>query len=170
LRKAIGDAKIPFVVEYVKDRIEKEPKKIVVFAYSRSVIEGIANHDKLAKYEPVFIYGSLTYEDKAFALRQFKTDHNCRIICLQYTAAGTGTDGLQQHSNCMVMAEPDWSAGTFDQAIGRLHRIGQNELVRVYPIIARETLDESMFSVYNKKSKVIEKVLRNGKTVKRVKL
>jgi len=163
LRKAIGDAKIPFVVEYVKDRIEKEPKKIVVFAYSRSVIEGIANHDKLAKYEPVFIYGSLTYEDKAFALKQFKSDPNCRIIVLQYTAAGTGTDGLQQHSNCMVMAEPDWSAGTFDQAIGRLHRIGQNELVRVYPIIARDTLDESMFGVYNKKSKVIGKVLRSGK-------
>lgn len=163
LRKAIGDAKIPFVVEYIQDRIEKEPKKIVVFAYSRSVIEGIANHDKLAKYEPVFIYGSLSYEDKAFALKEFKTNPNCKVIILQYNAAGTGTDGLQQNSNCMVMAEPDWSAGTFDQAIGRLHRIGQTELVRVYPIIARETLDESMFGVYNRKSRVIEKVLRNGK-------
>jgi SWI/SNF-related matrix-associated actin-dependent regulator of chromatin subfamily A-like protein 1 len=168
LRKAIGDAKIPFVVEYIADRIEKEPKKIVVFAYSRSVIEGIANHDKLAKYEPVFIYGSLSYEDKKFAKNQFITDPNCRLIVLQYTAAGTGLDGLQALSNCMVMAEPDWSAGTFDQAVGRLHRIGQNELVRVYPIIARETLDESMFGVYNKKSRVIGKVLRSGKEVKAV--
>jgi SNF2 family DNA or RNA helicase len=168
LRKKLGDSKIPFVVEYIKDRIEALENKVVVFAYSRSVIEGIANHDKLAKYEPVFIYGSLTYEDKAFALKQFKTDPNCRIIVLQYNAAGTGTDGLQQHSNCMVMAEPDWSAGTFDQAIGRLHRIGQTELVRVYPIIARETLDESIFGVYTKKSKVIDKVLSNGKRVKAV--
>jgi SWI/SNF-related matrix-associated actin-dependent regulator of chromatin subfamily A-like protein 1 len=169
LRKALGDAKIPFVVEYIKDRMEIETGKCVVFAYSRSVIEGIANHDKLAKYNPVFIYGSLSYEDKAFALKAFKTEPTCRIIVLQYNAAGTGTDGLQQHSNCMVMAEPDWSAGTFDQAIGRLHRIGQNELVRVYPIIARETLDESIFGVYNKKSKVIDKVLSNGKRVKAVK-
>jgi SWI/SNF-related matrix-associated actin-dependent regulator of chromatin subfamily A-like protein 1 len=165
LRKQLGDAKISFVVEFLKDRLEIETKKIVVFAYSRSVIEGIANHDKLAKYDPVFIYGSLTYEDKKFALKEFKKNPTCRIIVLQYNAAGTGTDGLQQHSNCMVMAEPDWSAGTFDQAIGRLHRIGQNELVRVYPIIARETLDESMFGVYNKKSRVIEKVLRSGKEV-----
>jgi SWI/SNF-related matrix-associated actin-dependent regulator 1 of chromatin subfamily A len=163
LRKAIGDSKIPFCVEYLQDKLEATSEKIVVFAYSRSVIEGIANHDKLAKYDPVFIYGSLTYEDKAFAIKQFKKDNNCRIIVLQYNAAGTGTDGLQQHSSCMVMAEPDWSAGTFDQAIGRLHRIGQTELVRVYPIIARETLDESIFGVYNKKSKVIDKVLRNGK-------
>src|ERR1700723_352125 len=104
LRKALGDAKIPFCVEYLQDKLESMKGKIVVFAYSRSVIEGIANHDKLAKYDPVFIYGSLTYEDKAFALKQFKTDPNCRIIVLQYNAAGTGTDGLQQHSNCMVMA------------------------------------------------------------------
>lgn len=168
LRKAIGDSKIPFVVEYLKDKLETTNQKIVVFAYSRSVIEGIANHDKLAKYDPVFIYGSLSYEDKKFSLKQFKTSKDCRIIILQYNAAGTGTDGLQQHSSCMVMAEPDWSAGTFDQAVGRLHRIGQEELVRVYPIIARDTLDESMFGVYNKKSRVIGKVLRNGKQVKTV--
>jgi SWI/SNF-related matrix-associated actin-dependent regulator of chromatin subfamily A-like protein 1 len=163
LRMKLGLAKIPFVVSYVLDKMESEKNKLVVFAYSRSVIEGIANHDKLAKYEPVFIYGSLTYEDKAFALKQFRSNPDCRIIVLQYNAAGTGTDGLQHCSNCMVMAEPDWSAGTFDQAIGRLHRIGQNELVRVYPIIARETLDESMFGVYNKKSRVIKRVLRSGK-------
>jgi SWI/SNF-related matrix-associated actin-dependent regulator 1 of chromatin subfamily A len=169
LRMKLGLAKIPFVVSYVLDKVESEKNKLVVFAYSRSVIEGIANHDKLAKYDPVFIYGSLTYEDKTFALKQFKHEPSCRIIVLQYNAAGTGTDGLQQHSNCMVMAEPDWSAGTFDQAIGRLHRIGQTELVRVYPIIARETLDESIFGVYTKKSKVIDKVLSNGKRVKAVK-
>jgi SWI/SNF-related matrix-associated actin-dependent regulator of chromatin subfamily A-like protein 1 len=169
LRKQLGDAKIPFVVEYIKDKMETEIGKCVVFAYSRSVIETIANHEKLAKFEPVFIYGSLSYEDKAFALKYFKTNSNCRIIVLQYNAAGVGLDGLQQHSNCMVMAEPDWSAGTFDQAIGRLHRIGQNELVRVYPIIALNTLDESIFGVYNKKSNIIRQVLNNGKEIKTVK-
>jgi SWI/SNF-related matrix-associated actin-dependent regulator 1 of chromatin subfamily A len=169
LRKELGIAKIGFVIQFLQDKLEENEKKVVVFAYSRSVIEGIANHDKLAKYDPVFIYGSLSYEDKQFALKQFKGDPNCRVIVLQYNAAGTGTDGLQQHSNCMVMAEPDWSAGTFDQAIGRLHRIGQTELVRVYPIIARNTLDESIFGVYTKKSKVIDKVLSNGKRVKAVK-
>lgn len=161
VRKAIGKAKVPFVVQFLVDKLQVMDRKIVVFAYSREAIRLIADDEKLEKYDPVFVYGGMKYEDKKFALKYFKDVKTCKVLILQMLAAGTGTDGIQESSNIVVFAEWDWSGATPDQAMDRLHRIGQNKTVVVYPIYAKGTLDEPMNGVYHNKKKVINSLLSN---------
>jgi superfamily II DNA/RNA helicase len=162
LRQITGLAKVPFSAEFIRGILEDEPEtKIVAFAYSRAVIEALADCPLLERFNPVFIYGGLTQADKQFALRHFKDDSRCRLIILQIKAAGEGIDGLQNVSNVVVFPELEWSAGTFDQAVARLDRIGQKSVVRIYPIIAKNTLDESIIGSYHKKSRTIRQLFDN---------
>lgn len=163
LRRFVGLAKVPFSVQFLKDTLTNEPEeKIVCFAYSREVIEKLADHTELAKFNPVYIYGGMSPKDKAFAKKTFESDPTCRLIILQITSAGTGTDGLQRVARIICFAELEWSAGDFEQACARLHRIGQLNLTRIYPIIARGTLDESMINVYHKKIRNIKTILKTN--------
>ena len=159
LRKMIGDAKLPFVIDVLDDKLANSDDKIVAIAYTRTVIESIADAEKLAKYNPVYVYGGMSQKDKQFALDTFIEDSNCRLIVLQIKSAGEALDGLQKVSNVIVFPELEWSAGTFDQAVGRLHRIGQTNIVRIYPIIAKNTLDESIIGTYHSKKRVINKLM-----------
>lgn len=154
LSKIIGIAKAPHVVAYVK---ELGVSKCVVFAYHREVVEYLSEHLPNAEK----IYGGTSNKQKQEAIAQFINGSTTYLI-LQINSAGEGVDGLQKVCNNLVFAELDWSAGTTDQAIGRLKRIGQNQPVNVYSFIARNTLDEAKLGTYYKKKRVINKLLNNG--------
>jgi SWI/SNF-related matrix-associated actin-dependent regulator 1 of chromatin subfamily A len=166
LRKLLGEAKLPFVIRFLKDKIESGEPKIVVFAYTRTVVEGIADADELAKYNPVYIYGGISAKDKRFALSYFTKDIRCKLLVIQITSAGTGVDGLQKVTSCMVGAEPEWSHGKFEQVIGRIHRIGQKNIVRIYQILAVNSLDGAIFSSYGQKKLVIDQFWRKQNEVR----
>jgi hypothetical protein len=56
----------------------------------------------------------------------------------------------------------EWSAGRFDQAVARLHRIGQANTVVVTPIIAKNIpLENAMIGTYKRKKRNIAKLLDN---------
>lgn len=66
---------------------------------------------------------------------------------------------LQMGGNIIVWLGLTWSSETWDQLIGRLDRQGQAELVRVFQIIARDTVNEVMVEVVDKKMKGQGKLL-----------
>jgi SNF2 family DNA or RNA helicase len=168
LRKAVGIAKIPFCIDYLTDWLENHPEqKIVVFAYSRQVIESIADSDKLAKFNPVYVYGGSSAKDKEFALRYFAEDPACRMLELQILSGGEALDGLQYTANNVFFAEQEWSAGVFDQALKRIHRIGQTKAVHAMVAIAQNVdLENIITQTYKRKKKTIQKLLDpcNNKT------
>jgi SNF2 family DNA or RNA helicase len=54
-----------------------------------------------------------------------------------------------------------YSVGEYDQVSDRLHRIGQKEIVNIYPLIFPDTIDDYIFSSIESKRKEIVKVMDN---------
>ena len=65
------------------------------------------------------------------------------------TAAGVGLN-MQAASN-VVLAELSWTAAEQTQAIDRVHRIGQDEPVTAWRIIAAHTLDTKIAELIDSK-------------------
>lgn len=61
----------------------------------------------------------------------------------------------------LFMTTLPWSTGEYDQVSDRLHRIGQKDTVFIYPVIIKDTIDEYVFSMIEKKRIEITKVLDN---------
>lgn len=162
LRKAVGKAKLPFIVDYLENKIDLEDKKIVVFAYTTDLIIDIINADKLKEFMPQMIYGDINKVKREAAFNLFKNNERCKILVLQRRAGGTGLDGLQHHCHTVVDVEPEWSKGDFDQSMGRLCRIGQNFDIKIFLIQARNTLDKKIVGSYNKKKVIVDRLLQKG--------
>lgn len=158
LQRLIGEAKIPQVSEYIHQwRVANPGKKLIVFAYHREVLQQL--YENLCGYVNAhLIYGGLTKRQKDATLDLFINSKYQDVLFLQITCGGTALNGLQYACHNMLFAEPDWSPGKVNQAIGRILRYGQQEVTYVTEIIAENTLDETKIGSCYTKQAVINKI------------
>lgn len=128
MRRATGLAKAAYVADFVRLLAESE-EKIVLFGWHRDVYD--AWLQRLGDLNPILYTGSESAAGKDRARERFVTDDECRVLIISLRS-GAGLDGLQEVAKVCVFGELDWSPGIHDQAIGRLHRDGQNDNVIAY--------------------------------------
>lgn len=142
VRKEMGLAKIPRIVEHVRYILEGGVNKLVLFLYHREVLDTVANG--LASFRPALIKGGTTPLRREAERDRFIRDPRCRVFIGQILAAGTGIDGLQRVTDRVVFGEADWVPGNNEQAVDRVHRYGQNSHVLAEFLVAPGSLDEKI--------------------------
>lgn len=158
IRRQIGVAKIPQVVEYVCNLLQTQGKA-VIFAYHRDVINELRK--RLAGYGVRAIMGGMNAKLKQMEVDLFIKDKNSRIFIGQFTAAGFGVDGLQRVASNVIFAEIDWVPGNMEQARDRVRRMGQTKPVVAHYLVIPETLEDDMLQTVIRKGKIITRLLSN---------
>ncbi len=153
LRHQTALAKVPAVIEHVREAIEASGK-IVLFAHHLDVVSLIA---KEFPGECVTLTGQTQIVDRQAAVDRFQTDPTCRLFIGNILAAGVGIT-LTAASH-VVFAELDWRPGIVTQAEDRLHRIGQAESVLVQHLVFDGSIDAVMAQTILRKQEVIDKAL-----------
>lgn len=148
LRHDTAVAKIPYVIDHIRNVVEAG-SKVVVFAHHHDVIQAIA--DEFAE-EAASLYGETKMQDRQRAVDRFQTDPECLVFVGGILAAGVGIT-LTAASH-VVFAELDWVPGNVTQAEDRLHRIGQRDMVLVQHLVLEGSLDARMASILVEKQEV----------------
>jgi SNF2 family DNA or RNA helicase len=79
------------------------------------------------------------------------------VFLISLKAGGTGLN-LTAASE-VVLIDPWWNPAVEDQAADRAHRIGQTHAVTIYRLVARETLEDSILQLHDRKRDVAGAVL-----------
>jgi SWI/SNF-related matrix-associated actin-dependent regulator 1 of chromatin subfamily A len=129
-------------------------ERLVVFARHREIQRAVLAHFPRALH----ILGEDSAAARDRALRAFQEPdrrENQLIVC-SIEVAGQGLT-LTRSSN-VAFLELDWTPAKHDQAEDRCHRIGQQDAVNAYYLLAAETIDESIATLLERKRSVIEAV------------
>lgn len=159
LRKLLGIAKIPYVVEHVEELVA-QGEKVIVFAHHRDVIAGLAS--ALSKHGVVKVAGGLTDEQKQEAVDAFQQG-DAKVFIGQFTSAGVGL--TLTASSHVVFAEVPWTPAEAVQSEDRAHRIGQDNAVVAWWLLAVDdtseipTVDDRMWALLNSKHETVSAVL-----------
>jgi SNF2 family DNA or RNA helicase len=87
-------------------------------------------------------HGGLSVEERDEVLAAFAADGDAgSVLIAQIRCAGAGLN-LQCASRAFLM-RPQWNPSVEQQAIGRLHRIGQRRPVTVFRLVAADTVDDT---------------------------
>jgi SWI/SNF-related matrix-associated actin-dependent regulator 1 of chromatin subfamily A len=152
-RVKLGELKVTAALEHISN-ILAEKKKVVVFAWHKSVIKELA--ESLRDF--VLVTGDSTQEQRKNAVENFQTNDKVRIFLGNIAAAGVGlTLTAADH---VVMVEHDWTPANNHQAEDRIHRIGQESTCVIDYLIAKNSLEHRVFNLLSRKEAIIEEVMR----------
>jgi SWI/SNF-related matrix-associated actin-dependent regulator of chromatin subfamily A-like protein 1 len=167
VRRLMGEAMVPQVVEHCKTLLDGGVEKLVIGAYHSSVIDTLAY--MLRDYGVLVIDGRTPVRRRQggqFSMvEQFRHNPEKRVLILQILTA-PGIDGLQEQASHCVLAEPDWVPGSNEQFIDRLHRMGQKGSVLAQFMVAKGSLAEYIIGKSIDKAHTTHKVLDAGPIAK----
>jgi len=152
LRRITGLAKVSPVVSQLIDEFEGGLEKVVVIAYHTDVIDGIKKGLEDYGISCTVYQGGMTSNQKELAKETFRKNPNCKVFIGQITAAGTGTDGLQDVCKDILLVEYSWVPEENKQIIGRLDRLGQGAQVLARFVVLSGSLDEAISAAVARKT------------------
>jgi SNF2 family DNA or RNA helicase len=167
LRRIAAKGKIPEIIEWIDNFLEESDTKLVVAALHHEVIDALHDH---YKHISVTFTGKTSPNGRRTILQAFQKNPSIRIIIGQIKAIGTGVDGLQHTSNTTAVIELPWDPGTLSQLDDRIHRIGQKKAVSIYYLVAKDTLEENLCQIIQKKQDVLTQTLDGGNLQNQMKL
>lgn len=154
--RKIGQAKALLAADYAA-QLQRSVGKVVFFAKHIDVMDAAESHFASAGLRTVSIRGDQTTPARQQAIDDFNNDPGVGIAVCSLTAAGVGLN-MQASSN-VVLAELSWTAAEQTQAIDRVHRIGQDEPVTAWRIIAAHTIDTKIAELIDSKQGLAQRAL-----------
>jgi hypothetical protein len=156
MMRRIGQAKAVLAADYAA-QLARSAGKVVFFAKHIDVMDA-AEHTFAQRGLGVrSIRGDQTSRARQEAIDAFTSDPGVAIAVCSLTAAGVGIN-LQVASD-VVLAELSWTDAEQTQAIDRVHRIGQDQPVTAWRIIAAQTIDARIAELIDAKAGLAARAL-----------
>ncbi|KAE8396938.1 P-loop containing nucleoside triphosphate hydrolase protein [Aspergillus pseudonomiae] len=95
--------------------------------------------------------------DRHAATVHFATDPDCLILLVSMKAGNSGLN-LTAASQVIIL-DPLWNPYIEDQAVGRVHRIGQRRPVHVHRILVSNTVEDRILDFQDRKRQLIEGII-----------
>ncbi|MGH3330320.1 MAG: DEAD/DEAH box helicase, partial [Nocardioidaceae bacterium] len=156
MMRRIGQAKAGLAADYAA-QLARSVGKVVFFAKHVDVMD--VAEETFAKRGIRFssIRGDQTPASRKKNIDAFVNDPEVSVVVCSLMAAGVGLN-LQVASN-LVLAELSWTDAEQTQAIDRIHRIGQEEPVTAWRIIAAQTIDTRIAGLIDSKAGLAARAL-----------
>lgn len=137
------------------DEAKESSQKVVVFSQYLSMLDIIEYYLKENHINYATIRGSTT--NRKEQLEKFQKDPNCLIFVASLKAVGLGVDLTA--ASIVIHYDRWWNAAREDQATDRVHRMGQTRGVQVFKLITKDTLEEKIDRIIEKKGRLMEEVV-----------
>ncbi|KAJ1866254.1 MutS protein 1 [Coemansia sp. RSA 989] len=142
--------------------------KVVVFTEHVHMVELLSNYLTEKGFPNVKYVGSMNLPQRQKVLEDFSTNPQIRVLIISKKAGATGLNLMA--ANHIIIESLWWNPAIDNQAVDRIYRIGQTKQVHIHILIARNTVDEKVFEIQDRKRRLINAVISDTKAAESVKL
>lgn len=154
----LESAKIDRLEDIVEESVANN-RKVVIFSNWTQMTDPIYN--RLSKnYKGVIITGETDDAERQVNVNHFQNNPECKYILGTIGAMGTGL--TLTAGTVVVFMDHPWTRAAYDQAVDRCHRIGQNSNLTIYNLLCKNTIDERIWEIVQRKG-AISDALIDGK-------
>jgi superfamily II DNA or RNA helicase len=159
--RALHSPKLEEFVDVLEDLLDGSDAKVVVFSQWERLLR-LAHFaargllDRRGEKADVF-HGGLDTRARTRMLEAFGSEPDFRVL-FSTDAGGLGLN-LQEAASVVVNLEVPWNPAVLEQRIGRVHRIGQRQSVRVLHFVTRDSIEERVRAVVESKKALFDGLL-----------
>jgi len=134
--------------------------KILVFSQFVGMLTLIRK--RLDQADVVYEYLDGATKDRREPVRRFQEDNTCRVFLISLRAGGVGINLTE--ADYVFLIDPWWNPAVEAQAIDRTHRIGQSKNVFSYKMICKNTIEEKVLKLQDKKRHLVSELISTEKS------
>ena len=123
--------------------------KALVFSQFTTMLQLIGKELDKRKVAYYYLDGSTKATDRQKAVAEFQENDEVKIFLISLKAGGVGLNLTA--ADYVYMVDPWWNPATEQQAIDRTHRIGQKKSVFAYKLICKDSIEEKILQLQQKK-------------------
>ncbi len=149
-----GSAKLEMLLEQVQE-VTGERHKTLIFSQFTSLLAIVRR--ELDKAGIVYEYLDGKTNNRQQRVERFQTDPNCPVFLISLKAGGHGLNLTA--ADYVFILDPWWNPAVEAQAVDRAHRIGQQQPVFAYRLIAKDTIEEKILELQAGKKQLAEAIV-----------
>lgn len=153
---AVSSSKMPVLADSVMEAVENGHKCVVFFNFIAG-IEVLGQLLSEAGIEYEVMTGAT--RDRAAIVQRFQGDPRCKVLLMTLKTGGVGLNLTA--ADTVFVAEPWWNRAAEEQAIGRLHRMGQKSSVHAFALVTKDTIEEKIRLLQQQKASLIEELIQS---------
>ena len=151
-----GCSKLEQCMEIIKEAV-KSGHKILLFSGYTSMFEIIEKELKNEQIRYLKLTGSTKVDERIRMVDEFNQNSEIQVFLISLKAGGTGLN--LTGADMVIHYDPWWNLSTENQATDRAYRIGQKNNVQVYKLITKNSIEEKIYELQEKKSKLADNML-----------
>lgn len=148
-------AKTDACIELIQGAIEGG-HRMLVFSQFTSMLDILKERLSQEKIRYFEITGSTTKEKRKALVQEFN-EGDVPVFLISLKAGGVGLN--LTGADIVIHFDPWWNVAAQNQATDRAHRIGQTKKVTVYKLIAKNTIEEKILQMQEKKKALADQIL-----------
>jgi superfamily II DNA or RNA helicase len=138
------------------DEVAEQGSKALVFTQFKDF--GVARiKDALSSHAALHYTGDLSYAERERTLERFARDPSSKVLICTQAAAGLGLNLTA--ANYVFHFDHWWNPARTAQAEDRAHRIGQKKTVFVYHLWVKNTVEERIYKILQRKRAQFEEII-----------
>lgn len=154
-------SKLNQCVEVVKDAV-LSGHKILLFSGYSSMLEIIGKELEKQKIKFFKLTGQTKVGDRIKLVEEFNNNEEIKVFLISLKAGGTGLNLIG--ADMVIHYDPWWNLSAENQATDRTYRIGQKKNVQVYKLITKDSIEERIYELQEKKAQLAKTMLSTETT------
>ncbi len=155
-----GSGKLEILQEILKDAVSSG-RRILLFSQFTGMLHIIKQELDTIKIPFHYLDGSTKAEERIRLVHAFNAGEK-DVFLISLKAGGTGLN--LTGADMVIHYDPWWNPAVEDQATDRAYRIGQKNSVQVYKLIAKNTIEEKIYTLQQKKKEMIDTLIKPGES------
>ena len=154
-------SKLEQCIEIIKDAVSSG-HKILLFSGYTSMFDFIEKELKKENIKYFKLTGKTKIGERIEMVDEFNQNEEIKVFLISLKAGGTGLN--LTGADMVIHYDPWWNLSAENQATDRTYRIGQKKNVQVYKLITKNSIEEKIYELQQRKAHLVDNMLSTNQT------
>ncbi|KAA8570869.1 hypothetical protein EYC84_000258 [Monilinia fructicola] len=132
--------------------------KVVIFSQWTSFLNIVQKQLEQSGIKFARIDGSMTAPQRDKGMQSLESDPECRILLASLAVCSVGLNLVS--ADTVILADSWWAPAIEDQAVDRVHRLGQKRECKVWRLVMEGSIEERVLEIQAEKRKLVGKAFQ----------
>jgi SWI/SNF-related matrix-associated actin-dependent regulator of chromatin subfamily A3 len=149
-----SSSKIEALLNILQASAKKEHTKTVIFSQWTSFLDILQVQLRKHGFRYTRIDGSMSPLARDNAMESLSSDPECTLMLASLAVCSVGLNLVA--ANQVILADSWWAPAIEDQAVDRVHRLGQRKPTTVFRLVMKSSIEERVLEIQEEKRKLMQ--------------